>query len=177
MHSFVIWLVLLVGRRATFLFFIVIFAFAGSGRCGAVSSRSGTHNAPLNKAPPTFCFVILRCWNFFSLETPVSPRVGLYLCRWNDKFHPAVDVGAATTDDGNRSPTVCACCTSKQRPYNLTTAFQFSESKRTQPHNVSLSQPSAMPLTQRKNRKTKHERTPQPGQTAPTKLDSNTISP
>ena len=51
MHSFVIWLPLLVGRRAIFLFFFVIFAVEGSGRCGAVSSRSGTHNASLNKAP------------------------------------------------------------------------------------------------------------------------------
>ena len=42
MHSFVIWLPLLVGRSAIFLFSFVIFALAGSGRCGAVSSRSGT---------------------------------------------------------------------------------------------------------------------------------------
>ena len=51
----------------------------------------------------------------------MSPRVGLYLCRWNDKFYPAVDVGAATTDDGSRSSTVCACCSPKQRTHNLTT--------------------------------------------------------
>ena len=51
----------------------------------------------------------------------MSLRVGLYLCRWNEKIYPAVAAGAATTDDGNRSPTVCACCSLKQRPCNLTT--------------------------------------------------------
>ena len=47
MHSFVIWLPLLVGRRAIFLFTFVIFAVEGSGRCGAVSSGSGTLDGTL----------------------------------------------------------------------------------------------------------------------------------
>ena len=44
---FVVWLPPHVGRRATFLFSFVIFAFAGSGRCGAVSSVSGTLDGTL----------------------------------------------------------------------------------------------------------------------------------
>ena len=36
MHSLVVWLPPLVGRRAMYLFSVVIFAFAGGGRCGAL---------------------------------------------------------------------------------------------------------------------------------------------
>ena len=45
--EFVIWLPPLVERRGIFLLSFVIFAFAGSGRCGAVSSMSGTLNRTL----------------------------------------------------------------------------------------------------------------------------------
>ena len=49
----------------------------------------------------------------------MSPRVGLYLFRCNEKFYPSVVVCTATTDDGNRSSTVCACGSPKQGPCNL----------------------------------------------------------
>ena len=51
----------------------------------------------------------------------MSPRVGPHHRRWDDKFYPSVVVCAATTDDRNRSSTVCPCCSRKQRPCNLTT--------------------------------------------------------
>ena len=47
MHSFVIWLPPLDGRRAIFLFSFVIFAFEGGGCCVVVSSRSGTLDGTL----------------------------------------------------------------------------------------------------------------------------------
>ena len=50
------------------------------------------------------------------------------------------------------------------------------ESKRTQPLNMSPSQPLWMPLTQQKTSKDEVRENAAPGQTAPTKLDSNTIS-
>ena len=49
----------------------------------------------------------------------MSSRVGLYLFQRNEKLYPSVAVCAATTDDGNRSSTVCACGSPKQGPCNL----------------------------------------------------------
>ena len=59
-------------------------------------------DAPRNKAPPTFCFASPSLSDLLLFETPVSPRVGLYLCRSNGKFYPSVVVCAATTDDGKQ---------------------------------------------------------------------------
>ena len=59
MHSLVIWLSPLVGRRAIYLFSVVIFAFAGDGRCGVVSSGSGTLDGTLlDSAEDTTHFVV-----------------------------------------------------------------------------------------------------------------------
>ena len=59
MHSLVIWLSPLVGRRAIYLFSVVISAFAGGGRYGVVSSGSGTLDGTLlDSAEDTTHFVV-----------------------------------------------------------------------------------------------------------------------
>ena len=92
MRSWVIWLPPLVGRRAIFLFSFVIFAFAGGGRCGVVSSGSGTLDGTLlDSAGDTTHVVVFfheqfdirvaraRNWTTFLgenklLSFPVAPR-------------------------------------------------------------------------------------------------------
>ena len=84
---------------------------------GRVLVLMTTHR--ITRHRPTFCFVILRCRIFFSLRRRCRHVSDCTSADQTNKFYPSVVVCTATTDDGNRSFTVCACGSLEQRPRNL----------------------------------------------------------
>ena len=111
MHSLVIWLSPLVARRAFFLFSVVIFAFAGGGRCGVVSSGSGTLDGTLlDSAEDTTHFVVFIPHEQFDIRIARARN-------WTTFFEraqtPPVSHGTAQgfQEDWIRSP-----CRSRRKP-------------------------------------------------------------
>ena len=89
MHSLVIWLPPLVGRRAMYLFSVVIFAFAGGGRCGAVSSRSGTLDGTLfDSADDTTHRAVLFLHVHFDIRVARAPKWVIFCGKTNSRRFP-----------------------------------------------------------------------------------------
>ena len=67
-----------------------------------------------NMSRPAFGSLILCCRHVFSLRLRCRHVSNLIFADGAISFYTTVAVGAAATDDGKRSSTVCVCCSLKQ---------------------------------------------------------------